>query len=308
MRDTRPPAEVYTLDHGATIYPGQVFDPRAATVHQFGKDSGAMTRPTVTIRLHSETVTAQQLVKAIESLTGMLGDIDRDITGSRRAASRWLVEKLRSSEPQVTLRHEPQPNATDVGDLLVTTGMAGLQLINSEAKMLKPPDHFPLSALEKARALLKVARNGMPRVSISARLRGTPSAVHFTERAELNLVRYTSVRHEALGSVEGTLQMVSNRGGGVFNIYDFLSQQKIRCTMRRNRIREAVDAFDQRVAVHGLLQENENGTIIGVKMHRIEVLPADEQLPTVEEIAGLIPDLTGDRSTGEYMRALRDVS
>ena len=267
-----------------------------------------MTRPTVTIRLHSETVTAQQLVKAIENLAGMFGDIDRDITGCRRATSRWLVEKLRSSEPQITLRHEPQSNATDVGGVLVATGMAGLQLINTEEKMLKPPDHFPLSALEKAHALLKVARNGMPRVSIAAQLGGEPNVVHFTKRAELNLVRYTSVRHETLGSVEGLLQMVSNRGGGIFNIYDLLSQQKIRCTMRRSRIREAIDAFDQRVAVHGLLQANENGTIIGVKMHRIEVLPADDQLPTVEEIAGLIPDLTGDMSTGEYMRVLRDVS
>lgn len=267
-----------------------------------------MSRPTVTIRLHSETVTAQQLVKAIENVTGIFGDIDRQITGHPQAMSQWLVEELKSSEPQITLRHEPQPNARDIGGLLVATGMAGLQAINTEAKMLKPPDHFPLSALEKAQALLKAARNGVPRVSITARLGGEPNVVHFTKRAELNLVRYTSVRHEALGAVEGLLQMVSARGGGIFNIYDLLSQQKIRCTMPRRRIREAVNAFDQRVAVHGLLQANENGTVIGVKMHRIEVLPADDQLPTVEEIAGLIPDLTGDRSTGEHMRALRDVS
>ena len=114
-----------------------------------------MSRPTVTIRLHSETVTAQQLAKAIENVTGMFGDIDRDITGRPQATSQWLVEELKDSEPQITLRHEPQPNARDIGGLLVATGMAGLQALNTETKLLKPPDHFSLSALEKAQALLK---------------------------------------------------------------------------------------------------------------------------------------------------------
>ena len=59
-----------------------------------------MSRPTVTIRLHSETVTAQQLVKAIENVTGIFGDIDRQITGHPQAMSQWLVEELKSSEPQ----------------------------------------------------------------------------------------------------------------------------------------------------------------------------------------------------------------
>ena len=62
----------------------------------------------------------------------------------------------------------------------------------------------------------------------------------------------------------------------------------------------------QAVVVSGHVSYNDRGEPVSVQAQRLRTLKEDGELPTVADMTGLALDLTGDLSTEEYIRVLRD--
>lgn len=45
---------------------------------------------------------------------------------------------------------------------------------------------------------------------------------------------------------------------------------------------------------------------INVSLDKLEVIPTEDQLPTIEQFVGSDPDFTGDMTTGEFIRSIRN--
>lgn len=147
---------------------------------------------------------------------------------------------------------------------------------------------------------MDASRDGVTGVIASTPERSVPLAEHTQEK----LGRFLRVAFEHDGSVEGVLQTVSVAGGRPsFGLLDRSSRRTIRCTVARERIAEALKAFDRRVVVTGRVKTNGLRDVLSVRMERVEAFPDDGDLPSVERVAGAF-DLALGKSVGERLGRL----
>jgi len=63
----------------------------------------------------------------------------------------------------------------------------------------------------------------------------------------------------------------------------------------------------RRVGAFGMVYSNEKGEPLRVDAERIRVLRAKEDLPSIASLGGSDPHFTGDMTTEEYIRSLREI-
>ena len=258
-----------------------------------------MPRPTVSIRFHSQAVTARDLTRAISKLTDLLGSIDRSVSGEQDITSKWVVQEMRSSEPMITLRHEPRPNRRDVGSRIVQVGIEVVEEINASSRAANLLHKVPTSILQKAEVLSSLGGN----ISITGCWNGQPKTVRIAETTGEKLKPHTSY-YESLGTVEGILRAVSFDGN--LKIHNPLYDRDVQCVVGTDMVERAIDAFGLRIAARGLVRMDRGGNVVSIRADHFEVMPSDEVLPSIEDMRGAIPGLTGDMNTEDFVRVVRN--
>ena len=70
---------------------------------------------------------------------------------------------------------------------------------------------------------------------------------------------------------------------------------------------EAREALGRKVRIFGELTYPRAGNFPrAVEVETIELLPEDDELPNLMDLRGIAPDITGDLSSEEHVRNLRD--
>jgi len=106
--------------------------------------------------------------------------------------------------------------------------------------------------------------------------------------------------------VAGQLEMISVHRTPTFNVYDTVTHKAVACGFDPARLDEIRAALGERVVVTGIVHRNTNGEPVRVEKPELRLLRADADLPTVRDLIGLAPDLTGFVSPDEYVRKLRN--
>jgi hypothetical protein len=107
--------------------------------------------------------------------------------------------------------------------------------------------------------------------------------------------------------VEGRLELVSiHVGARRFNVYHAITQKAIRCNLPTEIEDDVVRNLGRRVIVSGTVSYNERGEPISVDVHHFRPLKEENDLPSVADMLGMAPDITGNLTTEEYIRQLRD--
>ena len=88
--------------------------------------------------------------------------------------------------------------------------------------------------------------------------------------------------YRSFGSVEGELKVYTKRKAIELVIIDALTQEKVEFLLKKT------NEFSLRVAATGWITTNEAGEKLGIEVEKIEFFPAEEELPTVEEITGIL--------------------
>jgi len=112
------------------------------------------------------------------------------------------------------------------------------------------------------------------------------------------------------GSVSGMLEQINlHANQNVFTIYRASNMPKLRCVFAKDLRQEAIGAVGKHVTVFGQLKYKarlDGGRPFEMKVTSIEVHPPDDELPTLMSLFGIAPDLTGNQSSEDYVRRLRD--
>lgn len=69
---------------------------------------------------------------------------------------------------------------------------------------------------------------------------------------------------------------------------------------------EVTAVLGRRVKVAGIMHRNAKGQPLRVDQPRLTVMPSRGELPTTDEFIGVARDFTGELSTEEHLRRLRD--
>lgn len=110
------------------------------------------------------------------------------------------------------------------------------------------------------------------------------------------------------GSIRGVLQAVNVHSQPAhFHLYPAVGPTRIRCEFDRELLEEVRRGLEHSVQVSGELRFRPGAwhphTVL---VSTLEVLPGDEDLPSLRDLRGSAPDLTGGEAPEVFVRKLRD--
>lgn len=95
--------------------------------------------------------------------------------------------------------------------------------------------------------------------------------------------------YDDFGTVEGTLRVIADQSGALeIKIYDPLWGRPIPCKTSEDQIENAIRGFRRRVEVSGMIHYSHKGNPTSIRVDTLAILPDDEELPEISEVAGIL--------------------
>ena len=115
------------------------------------------------------------------------------------------------------------------------------------------------------------------------------------------------IHHKSIGAIEGRLELALVSGKGRwFNVCHAITGNAVKCELLEGFVDEFASNLGRRVIVSGLVSYNATGEPISIAIDRIRAFEEENTLPSIHDMIGLAPDITGELTTEEYIRELRD--
>lgn len=248
-----------------------------------------------------EVLTPGTFVNALRYFWGMLRDLDSAVSKDERGSIDWEIESLSKNSPAVVkFTGRSLTNAHNL-PRIEHACVNGLRQL-SEGRRL--PD-FSDAAVTKALHLAKLK---------SYRRRDALSAIQvYTDTDEVDVGPHTvegirtltTIRYEAAGSIVGNLDSITVHRGSEFRVWEELEERPVTCRFTSELLEEVKNALGRRVLVYGNIRSNFRGQPTVISVQGFEYYPEDSELPTIEQMSGLIEDFTEGVSLGEYLADIR---
>lgn len=241
------------------------------------------------------------LLKKFDALKAALRATDRVISQGDPMFD-FRVVNLSHSSPS-TMEVDPVPLEMEaVGDsaLLVDTFFGVLEGIQESGEI---PEGFGYNDLKNFRRLEPEAK-AVPEVVISRNGDELPLVQDWAKRVEDAL----GPDQYAVGSVTGMLQQLNVHGKNrTFTIYPTFGEPELKGRFGKALRDDVVRAVDRYVEVSGTLRYKARSWYShAIDATAIKVFPPESELPTLDDLFGVAPNATGDDSTEDFLRKVRD--
>jgi hypothetical protein len=218
-----------------------------------------------------------QFVAAARAFFGYIEDLSE--TQFYPLAPRWVV---RVKEGSALLGVEP---ATDIPpeifqNILARTEESIERVAAGDIEDAGVPD----SALRHLRALAELADH---RAVFRVWVRRRPIPVDHRIADAIREDERTDYRD--YGTVEGRLEAIQEKRGSLqFRVRDSLLSIVVNCYFPENLLPEVFKSFRKRVEVSGMIHYRKNGKPISIEATSIVQLPDDSELPTADDVRGIL--------------------
>lgn len=225
-------------------------------------------------------VTPEQFMAAARAFFGYVDEVAR-IIAPDGAVPKWKVMLREGSN---LLAVEPAPSAlpavVQAVYARVDEGARQLAEGNLQASRLPEPALKHLKILSE---LTEAKGNPVP-------LRLWVKRLPLQVNQEISRVIREDWRadYKDYGTIEGRLTAIQEQGTLQLLLKDEWLKQTIRCYVPEEQLPDAFANFRRRVEVSGVIHYRRNGTPISVEVETIEPLPDDSELPSSDEVRGLL--------------------
>lgn len=246
------------------------------------------------------------LLGALSNIRRLLQDFDAALSRDPRGMVRWEVAVLEKASPPilglngeiVRRRNTPFSPSADFPSVVGRTVLRSTAAISNEGQR---PDIVSDSAISHYSQLAASSQ----RIGEIAVYDGQ-SQVAINDTTLENIRKLTGPKTKSVGSVLGRLESISVHKNNEIRVWDENSGKPIRCTYPRE-LEEIVKAtLRERVLVSGLVSYNALGQPISVGVRELVRYPAADELPSIEDVTGLIDDVTGGATLRDYLAHIRD--
>jgi hypothetical protein len=225
-------------------------------------------------------VPLRTFVRATESLTDLLTQIaiDRPV----HVEVDWFVRSLHKDNVILTIEGQAT-NETEKSMVIeiVLTTLDALDMLEHDQDVR---DILSYSALEKAYALASLAISGASSIIVRGAGQEVSLSATAAERAEATLTK----RYRSIGSVEGTIDTVSEQEAGpYFVLISRLDGHEITCRCSEALVAQVKAALGTRVRVMGSIEQRYDGRVTSVDATDLYVFPPRDQLPQASDIRGI---------------------
>ncbi|MEW5910958.1 MAG: hypothetical protein AB1814_00195 [Thermodesulfobacteriota bacterium] len=237
-------------------------------------------RPDLTLEISGSLLSPERFIRGANAFFNIVKDIAGYICASQ-VKIKWNVWVGEGSRLIGAL---PINTAPAVFDKIKNMVHQGSQLLEEKADF--PPGFSETTIRHYNRLATLAATDDEDDTIVKIWIDQKPSNI--THRTVANTAELLKAIYEDYGSVEGRLQVVSERGGLQFKIYEPIHDNAIKCFIDNDMLSQAINSFGKRVEVYGLIRYRADGVEVSVKVEDIIVFPPPEQLPSAQSVRGLL--------------------
>jgi len=241
-----------------------------------------------------------EFIKQLDAIRHALSEVERVVARPRSVYFR-IAELHHDSPTTVVLEAVDRTKQAHFAVSVVEKFYQGVEWIQNRAEAPPELDYEALRAFQAMAARLggsivgmTIARNG--------------DFVPLTQSFKANIDKILGPSEEEYGVVTGRLEQINlHAGKNSFTIYPTSDLPRVRCVFPQELREEAVQAVDKYVTVYGIVAYFETSIFPHqVRVRRIDIHEPSDSLPNLDKLRGIAPDATGERSSEEFVRTLRD--
>lgn len=261
----------------------------------------AMATVKLSLKGAPENISFKSFVSALSNSLNILADLDLAISHEPKGSLDWFVTQLSTGSLSVTIESRSRVKGRNFGPEAAEALVIGLDKIEREGTS---PPYLSEYGIKKAQSLTGlIGRDGIASIQVTDLER----TADLSRIAFENIRQIIQVKKLALGSVEGAIETISIHGKPKFIIYQRRTRKAVTCQFDREKWFDKVrNIMGQRVIVSGMVHYNPKGEPLRVQLENIRQMRGKDELPTIQEISGSDPDFTGDLTTEEYIKRLRN--
>jgi hypothetical protein len=257
----------------------------------------------VGITIDGDHITMEAFMAAVGNFLAVLRGVDQGLL--QKPAVRWRLGELHYGSPAtVVCIAEPRSRKVRRDSVTMVVNAVVTGLGNLEANRSGRPVGFTDDALEAAKRLVEArGRGGISTLVVTSSETdhiASAQRLVLTQRAAAAVDDLIAGKYRSIGSVEGRLQVLSTHTTPYFAVYDDVWGARVRCEFPDSLKSAALNAFDQRVVVRGVVLSDVGGRPRHVKVEDLTPLPSRDDLP--QSLRGADREFTGRLDAAEYIR------
>jgi hypothetical protein len=269
---------------------------------------------TITIQLvgaasDNGDVRFSELITQLEAIKVALRETEVSLLGSRQRAIDYRVIDVRHNSPS-TLELEPIiENIEPEEALRVMKGFTTeLRTIRQKSRLITKPE---IHRLEAYREIGPHENGKLEEVRIALREKNFKSEAEtkatVDKKFKDNLQNILGPDEYTFGAISGRLEYVNLHNTRKFKLYPIVGPRWIRGTFREDLRTEIRAGVDRNVTIFGRLRfKNWDQQPYAVDAQKVDVHEEDNDLPSLNDLKGIAPNLTGGLRSDEWVRRLRD--
>lgn len=250
-----------------------------------------------------------QILRQVDAVAEGRAQLDWVVSGVSMGSFRATIEPRRRARPRKPgARPKTEPLGSEgiaKADLVARTFASGLQEVEREAT--KPEGWSPQS-LRKVEHLGRRLERGTAvgfRVAVRSAEGNVNARVSQGVGVRAEYAREGGGSRRSRGSLIGRLEVISaRRGKKTFGLYTTATGPAVRCFFGPELQPRVMNAFEMRVVAEGIITRRPDGQPISILLDQFEVIP-DDGRPTVDDLRGSQPDITGGLDSVDFIRQQR---
>ncbi|MCA1379429.1 hypothetical protein I6F34_01165 [Bradyrhizobium sp. BRP05] len=236
----------------------------------------------------------------LQNLSATISKLDRDANEGKPATYYRIAELSYNSPVRVVLEPQALPKHPYIGHAIIES----LEHVTHALQSGEDLAGFDADLLEDIRGLARPVGKTVANVTLLFNKHRFDFTPQVTSKVEAAL----AIDEECEGTIEGMLEQINlHHGANVFHIYPDVGPRKVTCHFPARLYDEAVSAIGRKVEVSGTLHYRSGASFPHqVQVSHIEAFPPEGELPNWDDLRGMVPGATGEMTSEEFIRELRD--
>jgi hypothetical protein len=257
-------------------------------------------------------VTLSAFLYQLEAVKAALKQTERLVSGDEEPSVYYRIVDLSHASPAtVVLEAVAMPQApqalkkkrrtqrVDYSGATVTQFFSSLKQIRQK----QAPPRADLQALESYRNLTASLNKKVSHIQII----NSEESIDIDKAFQSSIDEIIGPDELVEGTVYGTLERINLHNTTRFDIFPTIGPKQVVCDFKPDMKEGAIRAIDHYVCVGGNLRYKRLENFpYAINVESIEVLPPEGELPSLFDIKGMAPNLTGGKSTPEFLEGIRD--
>ncbi len=247
-------------------------------------------------------VRVNALMTAVSNFVKNINRMDKIVTKSGRPSFYLrIVDMSYASPANLVMEPIPEDPKKDYG-LEVTTKV--FDMYNSVREGTFEKQDFEYGLIEDMVAITDLIEKQVESINFHVNGRGVEINAQFKNSINVALAKDITY----VGFIRGDLEYINIHGGqNVFRIYPPIGPSKVTCHFPEDLKETAIKAVGRFIEVHGVLHYKKMSRFpYQIVVKDMDILPLEDELPTFDDLLGIVPNLTEGMASEDYVRKIRN--